>query len=68
MSCPICHKPTVAAFRPFCSGRCADRDLAKWFDGSYAVPSSDPKDADAAEQALDEALTRSIDDTPRKPH
>jgi endogenous inhibitor of DNA gyrase (YacG/DUF329 family) len=36
--CPICGKPAVAAFRPFCSRRCADVDLARWFRGDYAVP------------------------------
>lgn len=38
MSCPICHKPGDAKYRPFCSKRCADVDLAKWLSGSYAVP------------------------------
>ncbi len=49
MPCPICDKPTEKAFRPFCSRRCADVDLAKWFSGSYAIPSPDPADADAFE-------------------
>ena len=38
MACPICQKLTEVAFRPFCSKRCADIDLAKWFSGSYAIP------------------------------
>jgi endogenous inhibitor of DNA gyrase (YacG/DUF329 family) len=37
-TCPICGKPTVAAVRPFCSQRCADVDLHRWFSGRYAVP------------------------------
>jgi endogenous inhibitor of DNA gyrase (YacG/DUF329 family) len=36
--CPICGKPRDAAFRPFCSKRCADVDLARWFRGDYAIP------------------------------
>lgn len=52
MSCPICQKETVAAYRPFCSHRCADVDLARWLNGSYAVPSNDPEDI---EEALDQA-------------
>ena len=36
--CPICHKPSEAAYRPFCSKRCADIDLHRWLSGSYAVP------------------------------
>lgn len=39
MSCPICGEDTLQSFRPFCSKRCADIDLAKWLNGSYAVPS-----------------------------
>ncbi|AUX69382.1 DNA gyrase inhibitor YacG [Porphyrobacter sp. HT-58-2] len=36
--CPICRKPRRAEHSPFCSARCRDRDLARWFSDSYAVP------------------------------
>jgi endogenous inhibitor of DNA gyrase (YacG/DUF329 family) len=36
--CPICKKPAEARYRPFCSGRCADVDLQRWFSGRYAIP------------------------------
>jgi len=36
--CPICTKPGVMAFRPFCSKRCADVDLSRWLKGGYAIP------------------------------
>ena len=36
--CPICGAPAVKQFRPFCSPRCADIDLNRWFTGVYAVP------------------------------
>ncbi len=52
MACPICEKETDKAYRPFCSRRCADVDLGRWLNGSYAVPSTDPDDI---EQALEEA-------------
>ena len=52
MSCPICSKKVEPTFRPFCSKRCADLDLAKWFSGSYAIPSEDFEDI---ETALEEA-------------
>ena len=45
-TCPICKKPAVADFRPFCSKRCADIDLGRWFNGSYAVP-AEPDDDEA---------------------
>ncbi|MBI1415677.1 MAG: DNA gyrase inhibitor YacG [Limimaricola sp.] len=38
MSCPICARPTDPKYKPFCSRRCADIDLAKWLTGSYAIP------------------------------
>lgn len=46
-SCPICRKPTVAVYRPFCSSRCADVDLGRWLSGRYVVPG---EDGDAAEE------------------
>jgi endogenous inhibitor of DNA gyrase (YacG/DUF329 family) len=36
--CPICRKPTVQEFRPFCSRACRDRDFIGWADESYRVP------------------------------
>ncbi len=44
--CPICGKPTVAAFRPFCSKRCADVDLHRWLSGVYAVPVTEDEEED----------------------
>ncbi|WP_374730342.1 DNA gyrase inhibitor YacG [Salinarimonas sp.] len=37
-ACPICGKTAVVKYRPFCSKRCADVDLQRWFTGTYAVP------------------------------
>lgn len=37
MPCPICRKPTAPAYRPFCSKRCADLDLARWLGGGYRI-------------------------------
>jgi endogenous inhibitor of DNA gyrase (YacG/DUF329 family) len=36
--CPICEKPATEEYKPFCSRRCADRDLQRWFTGRYAIP------------------------------
>jgi uncharacterized protein len=36
--CPICGRPTEAAYRPFCSRRCADIDLSRWLSGAYTIP------------------------------
>ncbi|MFC3070422.1 DNA gyrase inhibitor YacG [Phenylobacterium soli] len=39
--CPICGKPPVAEYRPFCSKRCADVDLQRWLSGGYAIPAAE---------------------------
>ena len=36
--CPVCGKPVVPEFRPFCSARCKQVDLNRWFTESYRVP------------------------------
>ncbi|MDQ7247768.1 DNA gyrase inhibitor YacG [Dongia sedimenti] len=36
--CPNCGKPVVVEFRPFCSARCKQVDLNRWFSESYRVP------------------------------
>ncbi|TMM51673.1 DNA gyrase inhibitor YacG [Sulfitobacter sabulilitoris] len=66
MTCPMCDRETVQKYRPFCSRRCADLDLAKWFNGGYAAPSNDPDDMDDLEQAMDRAARDA--DRPEKPH
>jgi len=38
--CPECRSPSNDAFRPFCSKRCADIDLARWLTGGYAIPAA----------------------------
>jgi uncharacterized protein len=46
--CPICGKPRLEPFHPFCSKRCADVDLNRWLSDVYAVPGAE--DDEAAEQ------------------
>ena len=45
-ACPICGKPVAAAFKPFCSKRCADVDLHRWLSGSYAIPMTEDEEED----------------------
>jgi hypothetical protein len=40
-----------ARFRPFCSARCADIDLGRWFTESYAVPAPPPELAEDEDDA-----------------
>jgi endogenous inhibitor of DNA gyrase (YacG/DUF329 family) len=49
--CPICGAESAGRYRPFCSARCADIDLARWLNESYRVP------GDPAEQPSESEKT-----------
>ena len=51
MTCPTCGAPAAPPAgpgekspRPFCSRRCADIDLGRWFQGRYAIPAVESAD------------------------
>jgi hypothetical protein len=44
--CPICGKPSIERYRPFCCRRCADVDLNRWLSGIYTVPVREDDDED----------------------
>jgi uncharacterized protein len=51
--CVICGKPQDEKYRPFCSKRCADVDLNRWFSGAYSIPAveeREPSDEDPADE------------------
>ena len=50
--CPICGKPPVEKYGPFCSSRCADVDLHRWLSGAYAIPVTEDDDEDGEEPSL----------------
>jgi len=52
-SCAICGKPQLARFHPFCSRRCADVDLHRWFSGAYAVAVREDEDEDGEGRPAD---------------
>jgi endogenous inhibitor of DNA gyrase (YacG/DUF329 family) len=46
--CVLCRvRPTDERWKPFCSERCRNEDLARWADGRYSV-ASDAEPADSA--------------------
>ena len=58
LACPTCGVPAATPAapggkspRPFCSRRCADIDLGRWFQGRYAIPA-----VDAADDSIIETL------------
>ncbi len=46
--CPICRRPAVERYRPFCSKRCADIDLNRWLSGAYVLPGNADAEEDGA--------------------
>ncbi|PHY17631.1 DNA gyrase inhibitor YacG [Caulobacter sp. BP25] len=50
--CPICGKPVEKAFRPFCSKRCADVDLQRWFSGRYVVAGGEDSDENPSSEVI----------------
>ena len=44
--CPLCERPAAVEFQPFCSKRCADLDLGRWFDGAYRIPAEEDPEPD----------------------
>lgn len=55
-TCPICSKPTHTEHKPFCSLRCREVDLNRWFTGSYSIP---VPDSEISEEDID-VLEREI--------
>jgi uncharacterized protein len=56
MNCPLCHKPTVKEFDPFCSRYCKNKDLLSWLKEAYTIPVNNPEDEEKAD------LPVSVDD------
>ena len=48
--CVLCRRhPVDPRWRPFCSERCRNEDLARWADGRYQVPGDPLPDANPDE-------------------
>lgn len=50
--CPVCGKPVPPRAKggrgpqPFCSERCRQVDLGRWFSGAYSVPAAEAEDVE----------------------
>ena len=64
--CPICRARAELAFRPFCSARCRDVDLARWLGGGYAISggeaAADEDGEDAAAQRAGGSIRHTDDE------
>lgn len=61
-ACPLCGRPRVVEYRPFCSPRCADIDLSRWLKGTYAIPVTVDEDEDGAEPRISSTHDKSDHD------
>ena len=64
LKCPTCGEDAAPPAsigckspRPFCSTRCADVDLGRWFRGQYAIPTVDLADDTIFEAQIAEVKT-----------
>ncbi|MBL6623485.1 MAG: DNA gyrase inhibitor YacG [Rhizobiales bacterium] len=51
-NCPICSNKSQSEYAPFCSDKCANKDLGNWLSGRYYIP---------GEKINDETIYDSID-------
>jgi len=47
--CPNCGQTSHRETYPFCSNRCSEVDLNRWFSGSYGIAVKDDGEADGDE-------------------
>ncbi len=50
-ACPICKATEADSYAPFCSKRCADIDLGRWFGGNYQLPGQEMAEPEAIAKA-----------------
>lgn len=63
--CSLCGEPISAEYKPFCSRRCANRDLHRWLNGGYAIVGA-TTDEDDERQVYQESDTLPIEGAPIK--
>ncbi len=51
--CPQCKAAIVEKYAPFCSKRCADIDLGRWFKGDYVIEGHEVPDEEDIIEALE---------------
>jgi hypothetical protein len=54
--CVVCRtRPVDDRWRPFCSERCRNEDLARWADGTYRVASDPVSPPDSGTDSEDDS-------------
>ncbi|MDE7547030.1 DNA gyrase inhibitor YacG [Acetobacter fabarum] len=52
--CPVCGQPGSPDYRPFCSRRCADVDLGRWFGGNYRISGEPVQETDGEKAEIND--------------
>lgn len=52
--CPICKEAASEKNHPFCSARCGEIDLGRWFNGSYAIAGEKTSQGQSDEEDFDQ--------------
>lgn len=56
IKCPTCNKlEPKGKYSPFCSKRCADVDLGKWFNESYVIETNEKPSSDNLENQAEKS-------------
>lgn len=51
--CPVCNQSATEKYLPFCSKRCSDIDLGRWFNGSYVIAGDKTSEGQETDDELD---------------
>ncbi|MDG1995971.1 MAG: DNA gyrase inhibitor YacG [Emcibacteraceae bacterium] len=52
--CPICNQGSIEKYHPFCSHRCSEIDLGRWFNGSYIIAGNKTSEGQSSDDDLDQ--------------
>ncbi|MFQ5533717.1 MAG: DNA gyrase inhibitor YacG [Sphingomonadales bacterium] len=52
--CALCGAPAADKYRPFCSARCADIDLGRWFSERYVIAGDEAESQDNGDGTSEE--------------
>ena len=55
MNCPICQKPAITRYQPFCSKHCANIDLYRWLNEDYRIPAQSDQSAKQEEHDYEDS-------------
>ncbi len=52
--CPICKAAATEKYHPFCTARCSEIDLGRWFNESYVIAGEKTSQGQSDDEDLDQ--------------